>query len=78
MRNRAQNLVCARREFLNGAVRYALLGGIIAATATALINGGRSGRSCRRQFLCGGCPLADKCSLPEAAKFRNRPGEVKI
>jgi len=78
MSGHEENLVCARMDFLRRAGRYALLGGIISAAATALINGHRSGRSCRRQFLCGGCPLSNECSLPEAAKFRNRPSEVKI
>jgi len=78
MSGHAQNLVCARRAFLRGVVRYTLLGGIISAAAATLINGRRSERSCRRQFLCGSCPLSRECALPEAAKFRNFSSEAKI
>lgn len=78
MSGHAQNLVCARRAFLRGVVRYTLLGGIISAAAATLINGHRSGRSCRRQFLCGACPLSNECSLSEAAIFRNRSSEVEL
>lgn len=78
MSGHAHSQVCARRDFLRSAARYALLGGIIAATATVFTNGRRSGRSCRRQFLCGDCPLSIECSLPEAMKFRNGPAEMKI
>ena len=78
MSGHAQSLVCARRDFLRCAARYALLGTFTSVAAIALINGRRPGRSCRRQFLCGGCPLANECSLPEAAQFRNRSRELKI
>ena len=73
-----RNAACTRREFLRSTARYALLGGIITATATALVHGGGPGASCRRHFLCGSCPLAIECSLPEAAKFRNRSNKMKI
>jgi hypothetical protein len=57
-----------RRDFLRGSVRYALLAGLAAVSAT--VAGRRDnrlpGQTCVNQGICGGCAIFTECSLPQA------------
>jgi hypothetical protein len=57
-----------RRDFLRGGVRYALLAGLAAVSAT--VAGRRAnrlpGQTCISQGICSGCPVFTDCGLPQA------------
>jgi len=57
-----------RRDFLRGGVRYALLAGLGAVSATLFKrSGGKlSGQTCINQGICSGCATYADCGLPQA------------
>ena len=62
----------ARREFLRGGLRVALLGGVAVVTGTLARRSPQRlpGQTCVSDGLCRGCAVADDCGLPQALSFR--------
>jgi hypothetical protein len=57
-----------RRDFLRGGVRYALLAGLAAVSATVASRrvNRLPGQTCISQGICSGCPVFTDCGLPPA------------
>ncbi len=66
-----------RRQFIKNLVR----GGILASLALLsgiFIRRWYEAESCQRSLACEMCNLADRCTLPEAEKYRiEKPGSEK-
>jgi hypothetical protein len=64
--------VASRREFLRGSVRYALLAGVGAVTASVAgrPDGRLTGQACVNEGICRGCAAFSDCGLPQALSFR--------
>jgi len=62
----------SRRELFAGALRYAALGLMTAASAALFVKRQRLVRDgkCVNEGICAGCKVFQKCSLPRAASVR--------
>ncbi len=68
MKTEQSNGSASRREFLRGGVRYALLTGLGAVSATLVKRSGGqlSGQTCINQGICRSCAAFTDCGLPQA------------
>ncbi len=79
--NRERTAAAAsRREFLRGGVRYTLLAGLAAVSATLLCRRGNRlpSQTCINEGVCRGCTVFEDCALPQAlsAKQAQRGGNA--
>ncbi len=61
--------MASRREFLSGVARGGILG-LLFLFSGAMLRRWEKADDCRRSYACAGCGLSDRCTLPEAGKFR--------
>lgn len=69
MRDPGTSPVLARRDFIRGAGRYALLA---ALTALGIVAARRTNAACKQNFACNSCPKFTGCGLPAAVEKRTQ------
>jgi len=69
----------SRRELFAGALRYAALGLMAAASVALYVKRQRivrKGRCINSSGICAGCKVLEQCSLPQAVSARQTPTGV--
>ena len=67
----------SRREFVRKGLRYAVITGLVAVSATLFKrSGGKlTGQTCINQGICSGCTAYTACGLPQALSRKQAKGE---
>ncbi|MDW8310851.1 MAG: hypothetical protein RMK20_15880 [Verrucomicrobiales bacterium] len=72
MNAKSPSAPATRREFLRDGVRYALLAGLAAASASLVSRRGGAlpNQTCINRGICRGCNALPNCGLPQALSFK--------
>lgn len=76
MKTERAKQAASRREFLRGGVRYTLLAGLAAMSASLVRRRGDrlTGQTCINEGICRGCSVFDGCGLPQALSAKQASG----